>query len=36
MLMEGERSPQNDVDSLMEHLLVGSPILISILLGDIC
>ena len=36
MLVAGEGSPQNDLDSLMRHLLVGSPIMISILLGDIC
>ena len=31
MLVEGEGSPQNDLDSFRGHLLVGSPIMISIL-----
>ena len=26
MLVEGERAPQNDLDSCRGHLLVGSPI----------
>ena len=38
MLVEGEGSPQNDLDSFRGHLLVGSPtpIMISILLRDTC
>ena len=36
MLVEVEEAPQNDLDSYMGHLLVGSPIMISIILGDIC
>ena len=35
MLVKGEGSTQNDLDSFRGHLLVGSPIIISILLGDI-
>ena len=36
MLVEGLGSPQIDLDSFMGHLPVGSPIMISILLGDNC
>ena len=35
MLVEGEGSPQNDLDSCRRPLLVGSPIMISILIGNI-
>ena len=36
ILVEGEGSPLNDLDSFRGHLLVGSPIMISILVGDTC
>ena len=36
MLVEGKGSPQNDLDSFRGHLLVGSPIMMSILVGDTC
>ena len=36
MLVEREGLPQKDLDSFRGHLLVGSPIMISIVLGDIC
>ena len=36
MLVEGEGSPQNDLDSFKGHLPVGCPIMFSILLGDTC
>ena len=36
MLVEGTGSPQNDLDSFKGHLLVESPIMISILVGDTC
>ena len=34
MLVEGEGAPQNDFDSYRGHLLVGSAIMISILVGE--
>ena len=36
MLVEGEGLPQKDLDSFRGHLLVGYPIMISILAGDTC
>jgi len=37
MLVEGEGTLQNDLNSFRGHLLVGSSIVISIFfLGDIC
>ena len=36
MLVEGDGSRQNDLDSFWGHLPVGSPIMISILVGDTC
>ena len=36
MLVAGEGSPQNDLDNFTGHLLVESPIIISILSGNIC
>ena len=36
MLVKGEGLPQNDLDSFRGYLSVGSPIMISIILGDIC
>ena len=36
MFVEGEGSPQDDLDSCRGHLLVGSPIMISILVEDTC
>ena len=35
MLVEGEGSPQNELDCFRGHLLVGYPIIIPILLRDI-
>ena len=35
-VVEGKGSPKNDLDSFREHILDGSPIMISILLGDTC
>ena len=36
MLVEGEGVPQNDLDTCKGYFLVGSPIMILILVGDIC
>ena len=36
MLMEGKGVPQNNLDSCLGHLLVGSPVMISIHVGDTC
>ena len=36
MLVEEEGLPQKDLDSFRGHLLVGSPIMISIFVEDTC
>ena len=36
MLVEGEESPQIDLDFFRGHLPAGFPIMILILLGDTC
>ena len=36
MLVEGAGSPQNNLDSSRGHMLIGFPIMISILVEDTC